>query len=116
LTNRVASAANIEYHARIVLQKHIQRELIRISSETIRDAYEDTTDVFQLLDHTSKTFLRLPREIYQEELQGDEGYHQPGNQGHRNCQAAFKWYHRCRIRIYRSRPCDGRLAKNQTSL
>src|SRR5262245_59340314 len=43
LTNRVASAANIEYHARIVLQKHIQRELIRISSETIRDAFEDTT-------------------------------------------------------------------------
>src|SRR4051812_12050070 len=40
LTNRVASAANIEYHSRIILQKHIQRELIRISSETIRDAYE----------------------------------------------------------------------------
>ena len=28
LTNRVASAANVEFHARILLQKHIQRELI----------------------------------------------------------------------------------------
>src|SRR5688572_11637283 len=50
LTNRVASAANIEYHSRIIIQKHIQRELIRISSETIKDAFEDTTDVFSLLD------------------------------------------------------------------
>jgi len=46
----VASAANTEYHTRIILQKFIQRELIRISSEIIRDAYEDTTDVFNLLD------------------------------------------------------------------
>lgn len=50
LTNRIASAANIEYHARIILQKFIQRELIRVSSEIIHDAYEDTTDVFDLLD------------------------------------------------------------------
>ncbi len=50
LTNRVASAANIEFHARIILQKYIQRELIRISSEIIKDAYEDSSDVFDLLD------------------------------------------------------------------
>lgn len=50
LTNRVASAANTEFHTRIILQKFIQRELIRISSDIIRDAYEDTTDVFNLLD------------------------------------------------------------------
>ncbi len=59
LTNRVASAANIEYHARIILQKHIQRELIRISSETIRDAYEDTTDVFHLLDRAEKNLFDI---------------------------------------------------------
>lgn len=50
LTNRVASAANIEFHARIVAQKFIQRELIRVSTETINEAYEDSTDVFDLLD------------------------------------------------------------------
>jgi replicative DNA helicase len=50
LTNSVISAANIESHCRIVVQKYIQRELIRISSEVISDAYEDTTDVFDLLD------------------------------------------------------------------
>ena len=50
LTNAVVSAANIESHARIILQKFIQRELIRISGEIINDAYEDSTDVFELLD------------------------------------------------------------------
>ena len=54
LTNRVASAANIEFHARIIAQKHIQRELIRVSTGIIKDAYEDTTDVFDLLDDAEK--------------------------------------------------------------
>src|SRR6185436_558577 len=59
LTNRIASAANIEYHARIILQKYIQRELIRISSETIRDAYEDTSDVLQMLDNAEKSLFAI---------------------------------------------------------
>ncbi|RZK18562.1 MAG: replicative DNA helicase [Pedobacter sp.] len=54
LTNRVASAANIEYHARIISQKYIQRELIRISTDIITTAYEDTADIFDLLDHAEK--------------------------------------------------------------
>ena len=54
LTNRVASSANIEYHARIIAQKHIQRELIRVSTDIIRDAYDETTDVFDLLDSAEK--------------------------------------------------------------
>lgn len=52
LTNRVAGAANIEFHARIILQKFIQRELIRISHETIKTAYDEGCDVlkeFELL-------------------------------------------------------------------
>src|SRR5204862_4966955 len=61
LTNRVASAANIEYHSRIVLQKHIQRELIRISSDTIKDAYEETSDVFTLLDRTEKNLFEIAK-------------------------------------------------------
>ncbi len=59
LTNRVASAANIEYHARIVAQKFIQRELIRVSTETIKDAYEDTTDVFDLLDKSEQNLFAI---------------------------------------------------------
>jgi replicative DNA helicase len=50
MTNQVASSANIEAHARIIAQKFIQRELIRISGSIITHAYEETTDVFELLD------------------------------------------------------------------
>ncbi|MCH7536177.1 MAG: replicative DNA helicase, partial [Bacteroidetes bacterium] len=59
LTNRVASASNIEFHARIILQKFIQRELIKISSETIQKSYEDTTDVFELLDYVEKELFAI---------------------------------------------------------
>jgi len=59
LTNRVASTANIEFHARIITQKYIQRELIRISSSIIKDAFEETTDVFELLDKAEQSLFSV---------------------------------------------------------
>lgn len=59
LTNRVASAANIEYHSRIIIQKYIQRELIRISTDIVSSAYEDTSDVFDLLDRAEKNLFEI---------------------------------------------------------
>ena len=50
LTQKVSSSAHIEYHARIILQKYIQRSLIKISTEIIEDSYDETKDVFNLLD------------------------------------------------------------------
>ncbi|NVN19634.1 replicative DNA helicase [Muricauda sp. HICW] len=51
LTQKVASSAHIEFHARIILQKYIQRSLIKISNDIIEEAYSDATDVFDLLDN-----------------------------------------------------------------
>ena len=59
LTNRVASAANIQYHARIIAQKFIQRELIRIASEIIRDSYDETVDVFDILDDAEQKLFEV---------------------------------------------------------
>src|ERR1700760_4387400 len=59
LTNTVVSSANIETHSRIILQKFIQRELIRISGEIISDAYEDSTDVFDLLDQAESKIYEV---------------------------------------------------------
>ena len=50
LTQKVSSSAHIEFHARIILQKYIQRSLIKISNEIIEDSYDESTDVFDLLD------------------------------------------------------------------
>src|SRR5215213_5000056 len=62
LTNAVTSSAHIEAHSRIILQKFIQRELIRISGEIISDAYEDSTDVFDLLDDAESKIYKVTSE------------------------------------------------------
>jgi replicative DNA helicase len=59
LTNSVVSSANIDAHSRIVLQKFIQRELIRISGEIIGEAYEDSTDVFDMLDEAESKLFEI---------------------------------------------------------
>ncbi|MFM2306451.1 MAG: replicative helicase [Bacteroidota bacterium] len=59
LTNKVGSAANVEYHARLIAEKFIQRLLITTSTEIISEAYEDTTDVFELLDKAEKNLFGI---------------------------------------------------------
>ena len=59
LTNKVISSANIEYHARIILEQSIKRQLIEVSGEIQKEAYEDTTDVFDLLDHTEQSLFDI---------------------------------------------------------
>jgi len=59
ITSKVSSAANIEYHARIITEMAIKRELIRIATEIHKEAYEDTTDVFELLDKTEQSLFEI---------------------------------------------------------
>jgi replicative DNA helicase len=59
LTTRVASAAHIEFHARIVAQKYIQRELIRVSSEIQARAFDESTDVDDLLDFSESELFNV---------------------------------------------------------
>jgi replicative DNA helicase len=59
LTLKVGSAAHVEYHAKIVAQKYIQRELIRISSETQHDAFDDAIGVDTLLDDVQQKIFDL---------------------------------------------------------
>ena len=59
LTSKVSSAANIEYHSRIIIELAIKRELINISSQIQQDAYEDTNDVFELLDRTEQSIFKI---------------------------------------------------------
>ncbi|MEO7802618.1 MAG: replicative DNA helicase [Ginsengibacter sp.] len=70
LTNAVVSSANIEAHSRIILQKFIQRELIRISGEIIGDAYEDSTDVFDLLDESETKLFEITNNHLRRDFKG----------------------------------------------
>ena len=67
LTNRVGSPANIEYHTRILAQKYILRELIRVSSSTIKEAFEDSTDVFNLLDKAEQGLFDISENNFRRE-------------------------------------------------
>ncbi len=69
LTNSVVSTAHIEIHARIILQKFIQRELIRISNEIIGEAYEDSTDVFDLLDLSESKLFEIANNYLRSETE-----------------------------------------------
>jgi replicative DNA helicase len=59
LTRRVASAAHLEFHARIIAQKYIQREMIRVSSEIQGRAYDDTIDLDDLIDYAESSLFRV---------------------------------------------------------
>ncbi|MDD3568082.1 MAG: replicative DNA helicase [Bacteroidales bacterium] len=59
LTSRVGSAAHVEYHSKIIAQKYIQRELIRVSSDIQNKAFDDTIDVDDLLDYSEMELFKV---------------------------------------------------------
>ena len=59
LTSRVGSAAHVEYHSKIIAQKYIQRELIRVSSDIQTRAFDDTIDVDDLLDYSEMELFKV---------------------------------------------------------
>lgn len=59
LTGRVASAAHIEYHARIIAQKYLARELIGFASEVQNKAFDETNDVDDLMQEAEGTLFGI---------------------------------------------------------
>ena len=61
LTGRVASAANVEYHARIVAQKYLARELITFSSGIQSKAFDETIDVYDLMQEAEGKLFEISK-------------------------------------------------------
>ncbi|MBN1388500.1 MAG: replicative DNA helicase [Bacteroidales bacterium] len=59
LTSKVVSAAHVEFHAKIVAQKFIQRELIRVTSEIQNRAFDDSNDINELLDYSENELFQI---------------------------------------------------------
>jgi replicative DNA helicase len=59
LTTRVASAANVEYHARIIAEKSLLRKLITTMTGVVGQAFEPTTDAFDLLDDAERQIFAI---------------------------------------------------------
>lgn len=59
LSNKIASAAHVEYHSRIIIEKFIQREIIRMSNEILKEAFDETKDVFSVLSKAEEELFAI---------------------------------------------------------
>ena len=59
LTNNISSSSNTEFHARIIAEKFIKRSLISISNNIIGDAFNDTIDIFDLLNTAEEKLFNV---------------------------------------------------------
>lgn len=59
LTNQINSASNIEFHAMIMAQSGMKREMIRVASEIIEKGMQNETDIFELLNETEQSFFKI---------------------------------------------------------
>ena len=64
LCNKINSSDNVEYHARIVQQLSIKRELITNSLEIMKDCYNETTDTFEVLSKSIEGVTKISQSIY----------------------------------------------------
>jgi hypothetical protein len=59
LTSKVSSAASVDYHARVVMEMALKRELIQIASEIHHKVYEDTADVFECIANATDKITKI---------------------------------------------------------
>jgi replicative DNA helicase len=70
LSQNISSAANIEYHAKIILEKQILRGLITSSHEIAKAAYEGTNDAFDILDQAERKIFEITESHLSQSYQG----------------------------------------------
>lgn len=59
LTNRVASSSNVQYHAKVIQEKYVLREIIRLGANIIKEAYDETADPFEIEEMLTSEVVRL---------------------------------------------------------
>jgi replicative DNA helicase len=72
LTDRVGSGANAEYHARIIAQKFIARELIRVSGDIYARAFDDTEDPLELLDRANDEVASIGSDVVGDAVESNQ--------------------------------------------
>ncbi len=70
LSQNISSAANVEFHARIILEKQILRGLITSSHEIAKAAYDGASDAFDILDEAERRIFEITEAHLQKTFQG----------------------------------------------
>lgn len=69
LTTNVGSAAHVEYHARIVVQKYLARELITFGSKVVGEAFDESNDIEEVMQETEGQLFELTQRNAKKEVQ-----------------------------------------------
>jgi replicative DNA helicase len=56
---RTVSSANVEYHARIVLERFLKRQLIKVAGEIAQQCYDETTDALDEVDRAEQRIFEV---------------------------------------------------------
>jgi replicative DNA helicase len=70
LSQNIPSAANIEYHAKIILEKQILRGLISSAHQIAKSAYEGSSDAFEILDEAERKIFEITESHLSKSYQG----------------------------------------------
>lgn len=68
LTSRVSSSAHIEFHARVVVEKHIKREMIRLSGELMQMAFDESNDLFDIMNTAEERLFKISQNNTRKEV------------------------------------------------
>ncbi len=69
LTQKVGSAAHVDFHARIIAQKYVQRQLIRAAGKIQKEAYDDSKDVADLIDLAESEIFEIAESSVKRDVQ-----------------------------------------------
>ncbi len=70
LSQNITSAANIEYHSKIIIEKQILRGLITSAHEIARSAYAGADDAFDILDNAERKIFEITESHLSKSYQG----------------------------------------------
>lgn len=124
LTSKVSSAANIEYHTRILIEFAMKRSLIMLASEVHHEAYEDTIDVFNIIEKTNlnlqeildnaisgkadKSMAEITFDVIQEQQARQSGKHTGLDSGYPVVDAMLNGFQKTDLIIVAARPGMGK--------
>ncbi len=69
LTSNIASAAHLEYHSKIIAQKYVARELIRISTDIQTKAFDEKMDVDDLMQQAEGAIFEVSQRNNKRDVQ-----------------------------------------------
>lgn len=57
--SKTPTAANIEFHSRIVQEKYLKRSLLQVSGQILENRYDETVDALDEIDRAEQEIFKI---------------------------------------------------------